>query len=136
MKYPLPRKDKTIYIFILLISVILSTSCKKEITEILINPFENLNTLVNHENGVYQISFTLEKYPYDKYFLKLSSDKNSFYKNINIKEYPAYALNSSRYSTYINLLEPDKIYYYQIVVVDSKSTKEIYSDVFSFKTEP
>lgn len=135
MKYQSLKKGKVTSLFIFFLYVIFSTSCKKEIIEILIDPFENLNTVVNHDNGIYQISFTLESYPYSNTFIRMSTDKNSFYNNINIKEYPVYVLNSNRFSAYTNLLQPDKTYYYQIVVIDNKSTKEIYSDVFSFKTE-
>lgn len=134
MKFLLRKVVKHPLTLLLLLAGALLSSCKKETREIIVDPFSKLDTEVTFKDGIYQIFFSLETYPYSGYRLRLSTDRNAFYRNANLIIYHAYPINTDRYCSYINLLESGKTYYYQIAVEDTESDKEIYSDVFSFKT--
>lgn len=122
---------------ILALVMLLCFSCKKEENvEIYVDAFKKLDTEVLNKDGVYNILFTLQEYPYDEIGLRISSDKGSFFKNKDIVKQPAYQVNKNRYGTFINNLQSDRTYYYQIYVRDIRTSKEVLSDIFSFKTAP
>lgn len=111
-------------------------SCKKEVTEVSVDAFAQLNNEVVFVDGVYNVQFTLQQYPYKEVGVKLATNKTMFNKNTGLTQQTANEISSNRYSTFYNLLTPKTIYYYQIYVKDSASSKEVYSDVFSFTTNP
>lgn len=117
--------------------IILICSCKKEIIEIEVDAFKNLQQEVKMlDNGTYRISFVLQDFDYDDYGLKLTSDKNNFFKGINLVNYSIYPLENKRFGSFVNSLEKKKTYYYQIFVKGNSSSKEVNSEVYSFTTEP
>ena len=122
---------------LLALMLLLCFSCKKETNvEILIDAFNNLDTEVTNADGIYTIRFTLEEYAYKEVGLKIALDKSMIFKNTSIVNQPTYQVSKNRYGTFINNLQASKTYYYQIYVKDTQGTKEVVSDIFSFKTTP
>ena len=123
----------------LVLGVLLFTvmSCKKEvITEVTVDAFAQVDPQVKYNDGIYNILFTLQEYPYKETGIRMGTNKTMFYQNKGLTIYPAYQVSSNRYGAFINSLLPNTAYYYQIYVKDSASSKEVYSDLFSFTTNP
>lgn len=111
---------------------LLLLSCRKETIEVPIDAFAQLDTELRYDEEIYTLLFTLQEYPYKEVGLRLSLDKNSFYKEKGITHYPVYLVSKNRYGVFLNSLKAETAYYYQLYVKDSVSSKEVYSDVFSF----
>ncbi|RZK04650.1 MAG: hypothetical protein EOO43_22265 [Flavobacterium sp.] len=112
------------------------TSCKKETVERNIDAFAQLNTEVKADKNVYNILFSLQEYPYKEVGIKLSKNKSSFFDGIGLNNFVANKVSDNRYGVFVNGLLANQNYYYQVYVKDSNSANEVYSDVFSFKTNP
>lgn len=121
---------------ILALILLLTLSCKKETIEVSVDAFSQLNTEVKSDQGVYQILFTLQPYPYSEVGVRISKSKDSFYKNTGLGNFYANKVSPERYGTFINGLDRKTTYYYQIYVKDSSGPKEVHSDVYSFQTIP
>ncbi len=132
MKFPSLKGVKLLLLAILLVII----SCKKEVVEINVDAFAQLNNEVKTNQGMYTILFTLQPYPYKEVSLKLAKSKESFHKNTNLTSFTANQVSENRYGVFVNNLNANETYYYQILVKDSSSSKEVSTDVFSFKTNP
>ena len=111
------------------------SSCKKQTNEVIIDAFANINPDIKYTNGVYNLQFTLQEFPYDEVILKLTDLKANFYKNTNLTLTKAYQVSPNRYGIFINLPPISKTYYYQIQVKDI-SGKIVNSDIYTFTTNP
>jgi len=137
MKYQLLRNAKGCKLLLLAIFLLLLASCKKEVTtEVTVDAFAQVNSEVKYNNGIYNILFTLQEYPYKETGIRMGTGKNMFYQNKDLTTYPAYEVSSSRYGVFVNSLPANTTYYYQIYVKDSATSKVVYSDLFSFTTNP
>ncbi|RYF21007.1 MAG: hypothetical protein EOO42_11380 [Flavobacteriales bacterium] len=122
-----------------LIAFVFSTfffACKKEVVEVKIDAFAQLNPEIKSEKNIYNVLFTLQEYPYKEVGLRLSKNKSSFFSGNDLSNFVANEVSKARYGVFINGLASNQVYYYQIYVKDSKATIEVYSDVLSFKTNP
>ena len=109
--------------------------CKKDInTEVTVDAFKQVDPEVKYNNGIYNIMFTLQEYPYKETGIRMGTEKNMFYQNKDITTYPAYQMSPNRYGVFVNSLAANATYYYQIYVKDSATSKEVYSDLFLFTT--
>lgn len=118
------------------IAVFHLSSCKKEIVEVPVNPFIDLKAEVMYEDGAYTISYHLQDYPYKEVGLMLTLDRNAFFNRFDLYSCPTYETAKGRFKSYLNDLRPNTTYYYQVYVKDSRSTKEAYSEIYTFKTTP
>lgn len=119
-----------------ILMALIASSCKKQVTEVPVDAFSDLNTLIEHREDNYLLLFTLQEYPYLEVGVRLSADRNAFYKNTGLVNYLSYPVSKNRYGVFLDTIEEGKTYYYQIYVKDSQSPKEAYSDVYSFKATP
>jgi len=115
-------------------SLVLFSSCKKQIVEVPIDAFLDLKNEVKFEDGSYTVSFTLQEYPYKEVGLWMNANRNSFHTGSDLTYCPTHTVAKNQYRSYLNVLEPNKTYYYQIFVKDPISSQSVYSEVFSFKT--
>ncbi|MBC8986832.1 hypothetical protein H9X96_13725 [Pedobacter sp. N36a] len=136
MKYPLLKGIKKLSILSLFAGVLVLTSCKKETVEVSVDAFAQLNNELKYEQGVYNVLFSLQEYPYKEIGVRVGNTKSSIHQNKDLTYYIANQVSANRYGIFLNALTRDKIYYYQIYVKDSASEKVVYSDIFSFKTNP
>jgi hypothetical protein len=137
MKYLLPWDVRLSPCFFLTAFLLSFTACKKTtITENSVDAFAQVNNEVNYQQGIYNILFTLQEYPYKEVGVRIGTSKNMFYKNTDLSYHLAYQVSLNRYGIFLNSLAGNKIYYYQIYVKDTASSKEVFSDVFSFTTNP
>lgn len=136
MKYLLSKDVKRLNVFLLTTFLCLSMACKKEVTEVSVDAFAQVNNEVKYNQGVYNVLFTLQEYPYKEVGVMLGTSKGQFHQRTDLITYPANEVGSNRYGIFLNSLTAGKTYYYQIYVKDSASAKVVYSDVFSFITNP
>ncbi|RYF26202.1 MAG: hypothetical protein EOO42_02055 [Flavobacteriales bacterium] len=133
MKFQLSRDVK---LFLFAIVIFTFTACKKEVVEVKVDAFAQLSTEVKVEKNVYNLLFTLQEYPYKEVGVRLSKDKASFFDGVGLNSLGANKVSKARYGIFVNGLSTNQVYYYQIYVKDSNTANEVYSDVFSFKTNP
>ena len=136
MKFQLPRVVKNFVLLGFCFLVLFQTSCKKEVTEVTIDAFAQLNNEVKYNQGTYNILFTLQEYSYKEVGVRIGTNKALFTSQTNTITFIANPVSQNRYGIFVNNLTPNKIYYYQIFVKDSASSKEVSSDIFSFNTNP
>jgi len=136
MKFRSIKNDKLLKTWLLTTLLMVLFACKKEVVEVTVDAFDQVNAEVKQTQGIYSIQFTLHEYPYKEVGVKLATTKSSLAKNENLVQQIAYPVSLNRYGIFLNTLTANKTYYYQIYVKDSTSPKEVYSDVFSFTTNP
>ncbi|MGM9477195.1 hypothetical protein ACS5PU_12220 [Pedobacter sp. GSP4] len=136
MKYQLPKAVKSLSVLLLTIFIILTGACKKQIIEVPVDAFDQVNPELKYVQGAYKIEFSLHQYPYKEVGIKLTTNKSSLYQNKDIVRYTANEVSLNRYGVFLNNMAASKTYYYQIYVKDAASSKEVYSDVYSFITTP
>ncbi len=136
MKCRLSKRVKRLNILLLSAVLLVFMSCKKEVVEVPVDAFAQVDSEVKFNQGVYHILFTLQKYPYKEIGVRWGDNKNLFHQNAGLTTQSASNVGSNRYGIFLNSLAANKIYYYQIYVRDSASDKEVYSDIFSFTTNP
>lgn len=134
MRYRLLNNVKRLFFLLSTALIILTAACKKKIIEVPVDAFAQVNPEVKYNQGTYKIEFSLHEYPYKEVGIKLTTNKSMLYQTKDLSQYPANQVSLNRYSVFLNNLTSAKTYYYQIYVKDSASSKEIYSDVFSFIT--
>lgn len=101
-----------------------------------VDAFAQLNNEVKYSQGTYNILFSLQEYPYKLVGVRMSSNKSDFNTREKLERQIANPMTQNRYGIFVNNLTPGTIYYYQIFVQDSASTREVNSDLFSFTTQP
>lgn len=137
MRYPLKKGTKACYLLLLLISLLTLDSCKKEVmVEKKVDAFDQLDNEVKHSEGIYNILFSLQEYPYKQVGIRMSINKNDFNTREKLARQIANPVAQNRYGIFVNNLSPGTTYYYQIYVQDSAGTTEVNSDLFSFITQP
>jgi len=136
MRYQLQKDVKPIKMLLLSGFLLVLLACKKEITETAVDAFAQINTEVKYSKGIYNVQFTLQEYPYKEVGIKLAISKSMIHQNLNVRQEIANQASLNRYAVFLNNLAANKTYYYQIYVKDSASAKEVYSDIFSFTTNP
>ncbi len=117
------------------ICLLLLMGCKKDIVEVSVDAFSDLNTEIKNIQGVNSLQFTLQEFPYKEVGVKLGTNKSKWYQKDGFTLIIANQVSSGRYGIFLNSLTPNTTYYYQIYVKNT-SGKEIYSDLFSFTTNP
>ena len=117
------------------IYLLLLMGCKKDIVEVSVDAFSDLNTEIKNIQGVNSLQFTLQEFPYKEVGVKLGTNKSKWYQKDGFTLIIANQVSSGRYGIFLNSLTPNTTYYYQIYVKNT-SGKEIYSDLFSFTTNP
>lgn len=127
-------KAKSLLIFIA--CVVLLLSCKKETKEITVDAFKDIQFSILQREKTYQLSFTLQPFTYYDYGIRISADKGSLFTGSKVEEYAAYPIDKDRYGLFINTLGANKVYFYQIFVRSSSTSNRIFSDVYSFSTNP
>jgi len=131
----LPRAAR--YLLSLSLAILcLVSACKKQTNETVVDAFAQVNPEAKYNNGVYNIQFSLQEYPYDEVTVNISESKNNFHKNTNLIQIKAYQASNGRYGVFINTLAAARTYYYQIRVKDSAAGKLVNSDIYSFTTNP
>lgn len=135
-KYQLLKDAKHLKILFLTIFLLAFMGCKKEVVEVSVDAFAQLNTEVTQTQNTYNIQFTLQEYAYKEVGVRLGTSKDMLHKNLNLTLQIANLIGSNKYGAFFNSLKVNEVYYYQIYVKDSASAKEVYSDVFSFTTNP
>lgn len=138
MKYQLPSRVKHLNILLLTFFLLVLAACKKEFitTEVSVDAFAQVDNEVKYAEGIYNILFTLQKYPYKEVGVMMGTSKDQFYKHKDLTTHLANEVSLNRYGIFVNSLLANKTYYYQIYVKDSASDKQIYSDLYSFTTNP
>lgn len=137
MKYQLLKNIRKFSVLFLVTCLCVFTSCKKDSsTEVIIDAFAQVDNEVKYDQGVYNLLFSLQEYPYKEVGIRIGISKSLFHQDKDLTNYTANMVAANRYGVFLNSLMASKIYYYQIYVKDSKSEKVVYSDVFSFKTNP
>ncbi|SEQ91597.1 hypothetical protein [Pedobacter rhizosphaerae] len=136
MKFQSKKGVKPLIFFLFFAFILSLSSCKKDGKEVIIDAFAQLNPEVKHNQGVYNIQFTLQQYPYQEVIVRLAESKTQLFQNSKLVIIQANQMSLNRYGVFINNLIGNKNYYYQILVKDSATSKEVYSDVFSFSTNP
>ena len=109
--------------------------CKKDVVEVSVDAFSDLNAEIRLVQGVNSLQFTLQEFPYKEVGVKLGTNKSKWYQKDGFTLIIANQVSSSRYGIFFNSLTPNTTYYYQIYVKNT-SGKEISSDLFSFTTNP
>ena len=117
------------------ICLLLLMGCKKDIVEVSVDAFSDLNKEIKNIQGVNSLQFTLQEFPYKEVGVKLGTNKSKWYQKDGFTLIIANQVSSGRYGIFLNSLTPNTTYYYQIYVKNT-SGKEIYSDLFSFTTNP
>jgi len=135
MNSQLLKAVKPLKMFLFTIFLLAFMGCKKGVVEVSVDAFAETNTEIKFTQGICNLQFTLQEYPYKEVGVKLGTNKNIWYKNEGLTRQIANQVGSNRYGVFLNSLTANTTYYYQIYVKDS-SGKEIYSDVFSFTTNP
>lgn len=136
MKSPLTkavRNGRAIYVLFFLLVL---ASCKKQPVEVTIDAFAQVNPEVSYTNDAYNIQFTLQEFPYTEVIVKVAESKAMIIQNAQKIQINAYQMSLNRYGVFINNLTPNKTYFYQILVKDANTSREAYSDVYSFSTNP
>lgn len=136
MSYRLLKEIKRLQILLLTIMLIALTGCKKEVTEVTVDAYAQLDAKTEYKQGIYSLEFTLQDYPYQEVGVRSGTSKNAFSKNEGLTQNIANEVATHRYAVFYNTLAKNTIYYYQIYVKDATSGREVYSDVFSFTTNP
>lgn len=131
MKYLSLKSIRNLALFA---SLLVLTACKKEKTEVTVDAFAQVNKEVKYDQGVYNILFSLQEYPYKEVGVRVGSSKSLIHQDKDLTYHLAHQVTANRYGIFLNALSKDKIYYYQIYVKDSIAEKIVYSDIFSFKT--
>ncbi|RZM27388.1 MAG: hypothetical protein EOO88_13435 [Pedobacter sp.] len=101
-----------------------------------VDAFAQPNNEVKYNQGTYTILFTLQEYPYKEVGIRMSSNKSDFNTREKLTRQISNPVSKNRYGIFVNNLNPATIYYYQIYVQDSASTREVNSAIFSFTTQP
>lgn len=136
MRYLLLKDFKRSYVLLLANFLLVLGSCKKEVIETAVDAFSQINTEVKYSQGIYNVQFTLQEYPYKEVGIRLALSKTMIHQNVNVTQEIANQASLNRYAVFLNNLTANKTYFYQIYVKDSASDKEVYSDIFSFTTNP
>lgn len=136
MKFQLPKVVKHFALLGFYLYMLFPIACKKEVTEVTIDAFAQLNNEVKYSQGTYNILFTLQEYSYKEVGVRIGDNKAVFANQANTTTYRANPVGLNRYGIFVNNLTAHKTYYYQIFVKDSASPKEVSSDIFSFNTNP
>jgi predicted nucleotide-binding protein (sugar kinase/HSP70/actin superfamily) len=79
-------------------------------------------------------SFPLSDYPYREVGVRLSSVKSMLQQTEGLNQQVGFEIAANRYAVLYGDLIKETTYYYQIYVIDSASSKTVYSDVYSFTT--
>lgn len=109
--------------------------CKKDVVEVSVDAFSDMNTEIKQVQGVRSLQFTLQEFPYKEVGVKLGTNKSKWYQKDGFTLLIANQVSSNRYGVFFNSLKASTTYYYQIYV-KNVSGKEISSDLFSFTTNP
>ncbi|NEU09324.1 hypothetical protein GZH53_13450 [Flavihumibacter sp. R14] len=109
-------------------------SCKKEVIEVRVDAYAQLDIEVKHQEDVFALLFTLQPFPYEEIGVRIGADKASFYQGTGLIYHRAYPVSNDRFGIFLDSAHADKDFFYQIYVKEAKSSKEIYSDVFSFRS--
>jgi hypothetical protein len=117
------------------ICLLVLMGCKKDVVEVSVDAFSDLNAEIRLVQGVNSLQFTLQEFPYKEVGVKLGTNKSKWYQKDGFTLIIANQVSSSRYGIFFNSLTPNTTYYYQIYVKNA-SGKEISSDLFSFTTNP
>jgi hypothetical protein len=135
MKYLFPKGFNHFKLVSICLLLILSSACKKEVTEVKVDPFVQLETQVESNQGIYEIRFSLQDYDYNEVGVKMGTNKTMFFQNKDLSQLKANLSSLKRYSVFTNSLSGSTTYYYQIYVKDA-SDKEVLSDLYAFTTTP
>lgn len=135
MKLQLKRAGKGFTSLFAAMLMMAFISCKKEVIEVTVDAFAQLNTEVKKDGDALMLAFTLQPYPYQETGVRTGADKSAFYQGTALTYHKANAVSSNRYAIYLDPAFADQDFFYQIYVKDAKSSKEIYSDVFSYRSK-
>lgn len=138
MKYLLSSRVKHLNLLLLMVFLLISGACKKDgkITEAPVDAFAQVDNEVKYTEGTYNILFTLQKYPYKEVGVMMGTNKDLFHQHKDLTTHLASEVSLNRYGIFVNSLLANTTYYYQIYVKDSASDKQVYSDLYSFTTNP
>lgn len=134
MRFQLLKAGKGLLNLLLALLMLAVISCKKETVEVTVDAFSQLNTEVKTDQDAFRLLFTLQPYPYAETGVRIGLDKNSFYHGTGLTYHRANPVSNNRFSVFLDPAYADKDFFYQIYVKDANSSKEIYSDVFSFRS--
>jgi len=116
--------------------LMVAMACKKDVQGVPVDAFAQVNPKIVYKEGICSIQFTLEEYPYKEVGLRVATSKTLLHLNQGLTVEIANQVSANRYAVFFNTLLANKTYHYQIYVKDSASAKEVYSDVYSFTTNP
>lgn len=121
-----------------MVFLLVLAACKKETitTLVSVDAFAQIDNEVKYTEGIYNILFTLQKYPYKEVGVMMGTSKDLFNTHKDLTTHLANQVSLNRYGIFVNSLLANKTYYYQIYVKDTSSDKQIYSDLYSFTTKP
>lgn len=126
---------KSLKMLLFAICLLVLMGCKKDVVEVSVDAFSDLNAEIKQVQGVNSLQFTLQEFPYKEVGVKLGANKSKWYQKDGFTLIIANQVSSSRYGIFFNSLTPNTTYYYQIYVKNAFG-KEISSDLFSFTTNP
>jgi hypothetical protein len=134
MSSPFPKRPISLNAWALVVFVLLSISCKKEVTQVNVDAYAQIDAKIDFTDGVYKLQFSLSDYPYREVGVRLSSVKSMFQQTEGLNQQVGFEIAANRYAVLYGDLIKETTYYYQIYVIDSASSKTVYSDVYSFTT--
>jgi hypothetical protein len=134
MSLPFPKTRIRLNGWLLVFILVFSISCKKEITQVNVDAYAKIDAQVDLTDGVYKVQFSLSDYPYKEVGVRLSSVKSMFQQTEGLNQQIGFEIAANRYAVLYSNLVKETTYYYQIYVIDSASSKTVYSDVYSFTT--